>query len=108
MRWVSTRVLVVTGLLVALFLAGVVSFYASSRPDGLSYVAAKVGFSSSARSHHSDGSPFAGYSTKGVADQRLSGGLAGVVGVVLVGALGGGLAWVVRRRGGTTHLCGKD
>jgi hypothetical protein len=36
----------------------------------------------------------------GVGDDRLSGGLAGVAGVLMVGVLGGGLFWVLRRRDG--------
>ncbi|QGN56845.1 cobalt ECF transporter T component CbiQ [Nostocoides sp. HKS02] len=99
MRQLSTRRLVAVGLLVALFLGGVVSFYASRHPDGLSYVAHQVGFGATARPHLSDGSPFAGYSTKGISNHRLSGGIAGVLGVVVVGSLGGGLAWALRRRG---------
>lgn len=98
MRRVSTRALVVTGLLLVLLLAGVASFYASSHPDGLEYVAEKAGFSHAATDHANADSPFAGYTTRGVSDQRVSGGFAGVVGVVLVGAVGGGLAWVLRRR----------
>ena len=97
MRRVSTRALVVTGLLLALFLAGVASFYASSHPDGLEYVAEQAGFADTAKEHATAGSPLADYTTRGVSDQRVSGGLAGVVGVVIVGALGGGLAWVLRR-----------
>ncbi len=100
MRRVSTRGLVVTGLLVTLFLAGVASFYASSHPDGLEYVAEKTGFSSTAKDHASADSPFADYATQGVSDQRLSGGLAGVAGVVVVGVLFGGLTWALRRRRG--------
>ena len=99
MRQVSTRVLVVTGLLVALLLAGVVSYYASNRPDGLNRVAEDKGFSRTADKHAADDSPFAGYGTKGVGDERLSGGVAGVVGSAVVLVLAGGLALVVRRRG---------
>ena len=98
MRRVSTLALVVTGLLITLVLAGVVSFYASSHPDGLNYVAEKVGFSGTAQPHASDGSPLSGYATRGVSDQRLSRGVAGVVGVVVVGLLFGGLTWALRRR----------
>jgi hypothetical protein len=101
MRQPSTRRLVAAGLLVALFLAGVVSFYASRHPDGLNFVAHQVGFGTTAR-RLSDGSPFAGYSTKGISNHRLSGGIAGVLGVVVVGSLGAGLAWALRRRGSGT------
>jgi cobalt/nickel transport system permease protein/cobalt/nickel transport protein len=95
---VSTRRLVVVGILVSLFLAGVVSFYASTHPDGLQFVAGEKGFLHSAGSHASEDSPFAGYATRGVEDARLSRGVAGVVGATLVFVLAGGLFLVVRRR----------
>jgi cobalt/nickel transport system permease protein/cobalt/nickel transport protein len=96
---VSTRALVVTGLLVALLLAGVVSHYASTSPDGLNRVAQDKGFAQTHTRHHADGSPFAGYGTKGVGDARLSKGVAGVVGSLVVLALAGGVTFLVRRRG---------
>ena len=99
MSKVSTRALVVTGLLVALLLAGVVSFYASNSPDGLNRVAEDKGFSGTQSKHPSDDSLFAGYGTAGVSNERLSGGLAGVVGCVVVLALAGGVTLLVRRRG---------
>ena len=97
-RRVSTRTLVLAGVVVALLLAGVVSFYASSSPDGLNRVAQDKGFSHSQTRHHGDGSPFAGYGTAGVRDERLSKGVAGVAGSVVVLALAGGLTLLVRRR----------
>ena len=97
-RRVSTRRLVVVGILVSLLLAGVVSFYASTHPDGLAFVAGEKGFLHSAGAHASDASPFAGYSTRGVENARLSRGLAGVVGATLVFVLAGGLFLLVRRR----------
>jgi len=95
----STKVVAVGVLLVALVLAGVVSYYASSSPDGLEYVAGEKGFLDTAKEHHAAGSPMADYATKGVDDERLSGGLAGVAGTLVVLLLAGGLALVVRRRG---------
>ncbi len=97
MRRVSTRALVVVGLLVALLLAGGVSFYASSAPDGLNRVAQDQGFSRTARSHASGKTPLAGYRTQGVQAQRFSHGVAGVVGSLVVLALAGGVTMVVRR-----------
>lgn len=102
-RRVSTRTLLVFGVLGSLLLAGVVSFYASSHPDGLMFVAGQKGFLGSATGHASSGSPFAHYATRGVEDARLSGGIAGVVGVLVVGALAGGLFMVLRRRGHDRH-----
>ncbi|MFT4010055.1 MAG: PDGLE domain-containing protein [Nocardioidaceae bacterium] len=97
MKRVSTRSLIVAGVLVALVLAGIVSYYASSDPDGLNKVAADKGFSSAEKTHVSTDSPLAGYETKGVHNSRLSGGLAGVAGSVVVLVLAGGVALVLRR-----------
>jgi cobalt/nickel transport protein len=94
----STRTLVVTGVLFALLLAGVVSYYASTSPDGLNRVAEDQGFSQTQTEPHGDGSPFAGYGTKGVGDERVSKGVAGVVGSLIVLVLAGGVMLLVRRR----------
>lgn len=85
-------------LLVALLVAGGASYYASSHPDGLEYVAGQTGFLDSAEDSPTADSPLADYQTEGVDNQRISGGLAGVIGVLLVLSLTGGLAWAVRRR----------
>ena len=97
-RRTSTTVVLVAGFVVALLLAGVVSFYASSSPDGLTKVAEDKGFSQTEREHGSADGPLAGYGVKGVGNERLSGGLAGVVGCVVVLVLAGGLTFAVRRR----------
>ena len=98
----STRRLVLLGLLVSALLAGVATFHASGHPDGLEHVAGTLGFGSTARDSAAAGSPLAGYALSGVGDPRLSGGLAGLVGVVLVGLVMAGLVLVLRRRRGTT------
>lgn len=85
-------------LLVSLLVAGVGSYYASSHPDGLEYVAGKTGFMDSAEDSAVADSPLADYGVKGIDNARLSGGLAGVVGCVVVLVLAGGLFLVVRRR----------
>jgi cobalt/nickel transport protein len=96
-----TRTFVLIGLAVALLIAGVGSYYASSSPDGLESTAAQQGFGDTARDSATAGSPLAGYTVSGVDDGRLSGGLAGVIGVVLVLALAGGVTLLVRRRPGS-------
>jgi hypothetical protein len=84
------------GLLVALLLAGVVSHYASNEPDGLNRVAADQGF---ARGQHDPvRGPLAGYSVKGIANGRLSSGLAGVAGVGLTFLIAATVTVAVRRR----------
>ncbi|HET7762760.1 MAG TPA: PDGLE domain-containing protein [Phycicoccus sp.] len=94
----STRRLVTVGLVLSLLVAGVLSTYASRHPDGLQHVAASLGFASDAQASATSGSPLAGYAVQGVSDPRLSGGLAGVAGVVVVGALMTGLVLLLRRR----------
>ncbi|HEY0904689.1 MAG TPA: PDGLE domain-containing protein [Marmoricola sp.] len=98
----TNRVLLVAGLLLALVLAGVVSHYASNDPDGLERVATEQGFDDAATEHHAADGPMADYATEGVDDERLSGGLAGVTGTLLVLLLAGGVAFAVRRRRGET------
>lgn len=85
-------------LVVSLLIAGVGSFYASSHPDGLNFVAEKTGFIDREQASPTAGGPFAGYQTKGVDDDRLSGGLAGVAGAGITLLLAGGLFWLLRRR----------
>lgn len=82
MRRVSSRTLRVTVLVLALVVAGVVSQYASASPDGLTRVAADLGFASAERG--SGGGPLAGYEVAGVDRARTSGGLAGVLGCLVV------------------------
>jgi hypothetical protein len=91
-----------TFLLVTLLVAGVGSYYASAHPDGLNFVAEKTGFSDQEKDSAASDGPFAGYETKGVDDDRVSGGVAGVAGCLLVLLLAGGLTWAVRRRGEPT------
>ena len=93
-------------LLSALLIAGVASFYASSHPDGLNFVAEKTGFSDREKQSPSSEGPLAGYETKGIDNQRLSGGVAGVAGCLLVLGIGGGLFWVLRRRDPDTDTSG--
>ena len=93
-----TRTFVVTGLLIAFLIAGVASFYASAHPDGLNFVAQKTGFIDQEKASPAADGPFAGYSTKGVDNARLSGGIAGVAGCLLVLGIAGGLTWALRRR----------
>jgi cobalt/nickel transport system permease protein len=98
-RQTRNRAFLAAGLLVALLLAGVVSFYASAAPDGLEKVTADKGIQAPARDHAVSGSPFTDYVTKGVEDGRLSGGLAGAAGVLVTLGAGGALFFALRRRG---------
>lgn len=62
------------GLVTSLVLAGFVSFYASSNPDGLEKVARDKGIDRKTEKHASSDSPLADYGVKDVESARLSGG----------------------------------
>lgn len=95
----SRRTVVVAGLVLALLLAGFASYYASSDPDGLTKVASDQGFDRAATDHDLDDSPLGGYEVEGVQDSRLSGGLAGVMGVGVTFLVVAGLVFLVGRTG---------
>ena len=99
------------GLLVALLLAGVVSNFASSSPDGLDATAREgCTFDSHGeitggtcmlqreQDHQLADSPLAGYGIRGIDNPYLATGLSGVLGVAFAFAVGGGVFWLVRRR----------
>jgi hypothetical protein len=75
-----------------------VSGFASSEPDGLERVAEDEGFSDSAEGHDLADSPVADYGVDGVDNERLSTGLAGLIGVVVTFGVGCALFLVVRKR----------
>ncbi|MGX2995227.1 energy-coupling factor ABC transporter permease [Streptomyces sp. JNUCC 64] len=88
------------GLAVSLVLAGFVSSYASGEPDGLERVAADRGMDAEEAEHAAAGSPLADYEFGDLTGTRLSGGLAGVIGVGITVAVGTGVVWASRRRSG--------
>lgn len=114
MSRVRTGAFILGGLLVALLLAGVVSNFASSSPDGLESVAHR-GCTvdeageitdgtciAQAEKQHEVGGPLADYGISGIDNPYLSTGLAGVAGVLLTFAVSGGLFWLARRRRAAT------
>ncbi|EWT04516.1 cobalt ABC transporter permease [Intrasporangium chromatireducens Q5-1] len=94
----TTKRFAIVGVLLALLVAGVLSFYASKSPDGLQHVAETKGFSQTETQHSTANGPLAGYEAKGVSSPHLSKGLAGVVGVGVTGLVMGGLVLVLRRQ----------
>lgn len=94
----SPRKVWLAGLAASLALAGFVSFYASASPDGLEKVAADKGMDAKAEDHAAADSPLAGYGIEGVTDSRVSGGLAGVIGVGVTVVAGTGVFRAARRR----------
>lgn len=98
MSQISTKKFITGGVLIAAILAGGVSYYASSSPDGLEKVAGDIGFIESAKDSAVADSTLAEYGVKGVENERISGGLAGLIGIAGTGILGGGLFWFLRRK----------
>lgn len=95
------KVFVLVGILIAVFLAGFVSYYASAQPDGLTKVAGQIvpGMAAEEQEHVRGKSTFAGYTTEGIEGDRLSGAVAGITGVGITLAVSGLLFFAVRRRG---------
>jgi cobalt/nickel transport system permease protein len=97
-RRVGARAFALGALLVALFVAAVVSQFAADSPDGLERVADDQGFAGSAGDHATGDSVFAEYATRGIDNEALSLAVAGVAGVVLTLVVGWGIVSAGRRR----------
>ena len=82
-RRASFGVFIVAGFTVALLLAFLVSPHASSNPDGLEKVSAAKGLDTEVRAHSMAGGPLADYTVKGIHDDSLSTGVAGIIGVTI-------------------------
>lgn len=79
-------------------LAGGVSFYASSSPDGLEKVAEDVGFLETAKDHTFGDFTLADYGIAGFENARLSVGLAGLIGVGATALLAMSLFKLIRKK----------
>lgn len=79
-------------------LAGGVSFYASSSPDGLEKVAEDVGFLETAKNHTFGDFTLADYGIAGFENARLSVGLAGLIGVGATALLAMSLFKLIRKK----------
>ena len=101
----SNRAFLVAGVIVAFLLAGFVSGYASSEPDGLNKVAADKGFATQEQEHGLASSPLADYTVSWIGNEQVAGGVAGVLGVTITLVVGGAVFSAVRllrRRPGAT------
>ncbi|WP_062431367.1 energy-coupling factor ABC transporter permease [Herbidospora daliensis] len=88
------RPFLIGGGIVALLLAGVVSFFASSSPDGLERVAEDEGFLGAATDHSFGGFFLADYGDVG----GIPVGVAGIIGVAITLLVGGAILWAVRQK----------
>lgn len=85
--------------LVSIGVAGALSFYASSSPDGLEKVAEEKGFLDTAKDSAVSGSPLADYGVSGVSHDRLSVGLSGLLGVLITAVVAFGIFYLSRKLG---------
>jgi hypothetical protein len=99
-------IFVAAALVVALALAFFVSPQASNQPDGLNKVAIDKGFADNETAHALTDGPTAGYAVKGVDNDRLATGLAGLIGVTVTFAIAGGLFLVLRQTRRSTEPMG--
>ena len=88
-------------LAASLTVGGFLSTLASSAPDGLEKVAEDQGFAEQAARRPLVSSPLANYLFPGIRSERLATGLAGLVGTLLLFALGCGAARLLRWHGRT-------
>ena len=96
-KGITLGAFVLGGLAVALALAFFVSPEASSAPDGLEKVAIDKGFIDTGTDHALRDLPTADYGVKGVHNERLGTGLAGILGVLVTFAVGTGVLMVALR-----------
>ncbi len=92
MKKYTIAILLISGLL-----AGGVSYFASTHPDGLNKVAMDLGFDSAEEKSPTSDSALAGYETEGIENSVLSRAIAGLTGVAATGMVGTGLYMYVRK-----------
>ena len=97
-RQSSTRLFVISGLLLAFALVLLVSPLANPNPDGLNRVAIDEGFNGTETDHGLGNSPLADYTVSGVDHEWLSKGLSGIIGILATFALGLALFALSKKR----------
>ncbi len=89
---------VLFGLLASLFLAWVLSPFASQSPDGLEKVAEDKGFLEKGEAEPVHRAPIPDYAWPHVKSERLATSLAGVAGTLIVFTVGFGIAALIRKK----------
>jgi len=90
--------IIISGILIALFLAIFISPFASSWPDGLEKVAEDKGFIDSAEVKPPITSPLPDYVWPGLKNEKLATSVAGFVGTLAVCSLGLILGYFLKRK----------
>ncbi|MGC8817033.1 MAG: PDGLE domain-containing protein [Candidatus Hadarchaeum sp.] len=74
----------ITGIIIALFMASVLSLFASPEPDGLERVAEDYGFIEKAEGQEVIHAPMPDYTVLGVGNEKIASALAGLIGVLII------------------------
>jgi hypothetical protein len=104
----NLKLFVIGGFLVAVALALFLSPFANSNPDGLERVANDKGFAAGERDHALKDGPVADYSLRGVDNERVGTGIAGLIGVTMTFGLGTLLFGILRTVRKTPAATGSD
>lgn len=86
---------ILLGLLAALSVAVLISPFASSLPDGLEWVAERLGFIEKSEVAPVISSPIPDYAFPGIKNEKLATSFAGAIGTTLVFAAGYGVAKLI-------------
>ncbi|MFH1655733.1 MAG: PDGLE domain-containing protein [Candidatus Omnitrophota bacterium] len=89
---------IILGLLIAAFLAIVISPFASSSPDGLEKVAEDKGFIEASEVEPIINSPIPDYAWPNMQSEKIATSIAGIVGVIIVFGLTYGLGAILKQR----------
>jgi len=89
---------ILIGLIISLFLAGFISWFASSSPDGLERVAEDKGFLEKGDVRQAVDSPIPDYAWPRIKNERLATSLAGIAGTLIVFGVGLGFAVFLKKK----------
>lgn len=88
----------ISGIIIALFMACVLSLFASPEPDGLERVAEDYGFAEKAEGQEVLQAPIPDYTIPGIEDEKVATALAGLIGVLIILVVTFGWAKILKNK----------
>jgi len=89
---------IIIGIVVSLFLAGLISIFASPWPDGLEKVAEDKGFLEKGEIEPPIKSPIPDYTFPGLKNEKIATSVAGILGTAIVFVLGYGVSALIKKK----------
>jgi cobalt/nickel transport protein len=89
---------IIIGLIIALFLAGMIAMFASPWPDGLEKVAEDKGFIERSEVSPVLPAPIPDYAWPGVKNEKLATSLAGIAGTLFIFFITYGISSLIKKR----------